>query len=98
MTPTPFHPTILTTYWAEPNRSATPRSLGVLTTVNLSDAALLAGKILIVDDEDDVIDTLRAALAERGFDNVLSVTDPTAAAGVYDEFRPHIETISISRS
>ena len=61
-----------------------------MTTVNLSDAALLAGKILIVDDEDDVIDTLRAALAERGFDNVLSVTDPTAAARVYDEFRPHI--------
>lgn len=58
--------------------------------MNLSDDTLRAGKILIVDDSDDVIATLRRALTDRGHGRIRSVTDPRDAAAAYAEYRPHI--------
>ncbi len=52
--------------------------------------AVLASKVLIVDDDSAVIESLGAALAGRGYARVRSVTDPTAAAQAYAEYRPDI--------
>ncbi|MBT3268318.1 sigma 54-interacting transcriptional regulator [Candidatus Poribacteria bacterium] len=67
-----------------------PRAVKVATTVNLPDEAVQASKVLIVDDDEATIESLGAALAEKGYECIRSVTDPTAAAGVYAEYRPDI--------
>lgn len=56
---------------------------------------ILQSRILIVDDMESNISTLRIVLRAQGYTNIRSTTDPFAAAGMYAEFRPDIVLLDL---
>lgn len=56
---------------------------------------ILRSRILIVDDMESNISTLRIVLRAQGYTNIESTTDPFAAAGMYAEFRPDIVLLDL---
>jgi putative two-component system response regulator len=66
------------------------RNANVLSTPHLTDA-----RILVVDDERVNIVLLERILEQDGYHNVKSVTDPSAAAALYDEFEPDLVLLDL---
>jgi signal transduction histidine kinase len=52
--------------------------------------ALLACKILIIDDEEPNVRLLERFLTRAGFDNFITTTDPSEAAALFAEFQPDL--------
>jgi len=51
---------------------------------------LHACKILIIDDEEPNVHLLERVLAQAGFDNFISITDSSDAAGIFADFEPDL--------
>lgn len=56
---------------------------------------VLACRILVVDDEDANIELLETLLAQEGFGQVVSTTDPLRVAGLVDAFEPDLVLLDL---
>jgi putative two-component system response regulator len=75
---------------AGPKTSRAKEGENLLPTPRLTDA-----RILVVDDERVNVVLLERILEQDGYRNVKSVTDPTQAVALYDQFEPDLVLLDL---
>src|SRR5919112_4049713 len=75
---------------AQPTTCPAKEEITVLGTPRLTDA-----RILVVDDERVNVVLLERILDQDGYRNVKSVTDPSEAVGLYDQFEPDLVLLDL---
>ncbi|MAF09308.1 hybrid sensor histidine kinase/response regulator [Candidatus Poribacteria bacterium] len=62
----------------------------------IADEAILDAKLLVVDDEPANVELLEEMLADAGYRNVRSLTDPRRVEEAYREWRPHLVALDLN--